>query len=108
MPMQPGSRCAAPSTAGCASPGSLLPPSPPRSASSERYVHKLFERAGTTFASYVMDRRLDGAARDLKDPATTGRAIGDIAFDWGFSDLSHFTRRFRHRFGCALRDWRRG
>ena len=75
---------------------------------SERYVHKLFERAGTTFASYVMDRRLDGAARDLKDPATAGRAIGDIAFDWGFSDLSHFTRRFRHRFGCTPRDWRRG
>ncbi|MGY3440101.1 MULTISPECIES: helix-turn-helix domain-containing protein [unclassified Bradyrhizobium] len=75
---------------------------------SERYVHKLFERAGTTFASYVMDRRLDGAARDLKDPAIAGRAIGEIAFDWGFSDLSHFTRRFRHRFGCTPRDWRRG
>lgn len=75
---------------------------------SERYVHKLFERAGTTFASYVMERRLDGAARDLKDPALLGRAIGDIAFDWGFSDLSHFTRRFRHRFGCTPRDWRRG
>lgn len=75
---------------------------------SERYVHKLFERAGTTFASYLMDRRLDGAARDLKDPAVAGRAIGDIAFDWGFSDLSHFTRRFRHRFGCTPRDWRRG
>ena len=75
---------------------------------SERYVHKLFKRAGTTFASYVMDRRLDGAARDLKDPAIDGRAIGDIAFDWGFSDLSHFTRRFRHRFGCTPRDWRRG
>jgi len=75
---------------------------------SERYVHKLFERAGTTFASYLMDRRLDGAARDLKDPAIAGRTIGDIAFDWGFSDLSHFTRRFRHRFGCTPRDWRRG
>ena len=75
---------------------------------SERYVHKLFERAGTTFASYMMDRRLDGAARDLKDPAIAGRAIGDVAFDWGFSDLSHFTRRFKHRFGCTPRDWRRG
>ncbi|VIO78859.1 Transcriptional activator NphR [Bradyrhizobium ivorense] len=75
---------------------------------SERYVHKLFERAGTTFASYVIDRRLDGAARDLKDPTMFGRAIGDIAFDWGFSDLSHFTRRFRHRFNCTPGDWRRG
>jgi AraC-like DNA-binding protein len=73
---------------------------------SERYVHKLFERAGTTFSDYVMDRRLDGAARDLNDPAKTDRAIGAIAFDWGFSDLSHFTRRFKQRFGFRPRDWR--
>ena len=73
---------------------------------SERYVHKLFERAGTTFSDYVMDRRLDGAARDLSDPAKVGQAIGSIAFDWGFSDLSHFARRFKQRFGCRPRDWR--
>jgi len=73
---------------------------------SERYVHKLFERSGTTFSDYVMDRRLVGAAADLKDPALGGHAIGAIAFDWGFSDLSHFTRRFKQRFGCRPRDWR--
>lgn len=73
---------------------------------SERYVHKLFERSGTTFSDYVMDRRLVGAAADLKDPALGSHAIGAIAFDWGFSDLSHFTRRFKLRFGCRPRDWR--
>jgi AraC family transcriptional activator of tynA and feaB len=73
---------------------------------SERYVHKLFERSGTTFSDYVMDRRLVGAAADLKDPALGGRGIGAIAFDWGFSDLSHFTRRFKQHFGCRPRDWR--
>ena len=73
---------------------------------SERYVHKLFERAGTTFSGYVMDRRLDGAARDLSDAAKADQTIGSIAFDWGFSDLSHFTRRFKQRFGCRPRDWR--
>jgi AraC family transcriptional regulator, positive regulator of tynA and feaB len=75
---------------------------------SERYVHKLFERAGTTFACYVIEHRLEGVARDLRDPAMTGRAIGEIAFDWGFADLSHFARRFKQRFGCTPRDWRRG
>ncbi|MGY8635306.1 helix-turn-helix domain-containing protein [Bradyrhizobium sp. 14AA] len=75
---------------------------------SERYVHKLFERAGTTFACYAMERRLEGVARDLRDPAMAGRAIGDLAFDWGFADLSHFARRFKQRFGATPRDWRRG
>ena len=73
---------------------------------SERYVHKLLERSGTTFSDYVIDRRLDGAATDLKNPAMARREIGAIAFDWGFSDLSHFTRRFKQRFGCRPRDWR--
>jgi len=75
---------------------------------SERYVHKLFERAGTTFACYVMEHRLDGVARELRDPRMMERAIGEIAFDWGFADLSHFARRFKQRFGCTPRDWRRG
>ena len=73
---------------------------------SERYVHKLLARSGCSFTDYVIDNRLDGAARDLSDPAMTDRAIGAIAFDWGFSDLSHFTRRFKLRFGCRPRDWR--
>ncbi|WP_448029169.1 helix-turn-helix domain-containing protein [Bradyrhizobium liaoningense] len=73
---------------------------------SERYVHKLLARSGSSFTDYVIDHRLDGAARDLRDPAMADRAIGAIAFDWGFSDLSHFTRRFKQRFGCRPRDWR--
>ncbi|RZN10638.1 AraC family transcriptional regulator [Bradyrhizobium genosp. SA-3] len=73
---------------------------------SERYVHKLMERSGCSFTDYVIDRRLEGVARDLNDPAMADRAIGAIAFDWGFSDLSHFSRRFKQRFGCRPRDWR--
>ncbi|MCA1499367.1 helix-turn-helix domain-containing protein [Bradyrhizobium sp. NBAIM14] len=73
---------------------------------SERYVHKLLARSGSGFTDYVIDHRLDGAARDLRNPAMAERAIGAIAFDWGFSDLSHFTRRFKQRFGCRPRDWR--
>ncbi|WP_316228403.1 helix-turn-helix domain-containing protein [Bradyrhizobium sp. SZCCHNR1039] len=75
---------------------------------SERYVHKLLARAGTSFSEFVMERRLDGVAAELRDPAHTRRDIGSIAFDWGFADLSHFTRRFKHRFGVRPRDWREG
>lgn len=75
---------------------------------SPRYVHKLMAKSGNTFTNYVIERRLDGAARDFADTRLAGRGIGEIAFDWGFSDLSHFTRRFRQRFGCRPRDWRDG
>jgi AraC-like DNA-binding protein len=29
------------------------------------------------------------------------RHIGDIAFAAGFNDLSHFSRAYRARYGCA-------
>ena len=73
---------------------------------SERYVHKLLARSGYRFRDYLIGRRLDGIARELKDPAKAHLPIGTIAFDWGFSDLSHFTRRFSPRFACRPRDWR--
>lgn len=72
---------------------------------SERYVHKLLARSGTSFAELVMARRLDGAAAELRS-ARAGRDIGSVAFEWGFADLSHFTRRFKQRFGMRPRDWR--
>jgi AraC-like DNA-binding protein len=33
--------------------------------------------------------------------------IGGIAFDWGFSDLSHFGRRFRAAYGMTPGEYRR-
>ena len=35
------------------------------------------------------------------------KQIGEIAFAWGFNDLSHFGRTFRERYGLSPRDWRR-
>jgi AraC-like DNA-binding protein len=43
----------------------------------------------------------------LEDPRQAHRTIGDIAYSWGFSDLSHFSRRFKGAFGCAPGDYRK-
>jgi AraC family transcriptional activator of tynA and feaB len=32
--------------------------------------------------------------------------ISEIAYAWGFNDLSHFNRAFRARFGMTPREWR--
>jgi AraC-like DNA-binding protein len=44
----------------------------------------------------------------LSDPRLTNRRIGDIAGACGFSDPSHFGRRFRQFYGVTPSDIRAG
>jgi AraC family transcriptional regulator, positive regulator of tynA and feaB len=74
---------------------------------SARHLNRLFEREGTSLMRYVWDRRLTRCYRDVTDPAMRGRSVGEIAFAAGFNDLSHFSRAYRARYGCAPRDARR-
>ena len=71
-----------------------------------RYVHKLFETEEESFTEFVLARRLTRAHRMLTDPRFSALPIGTIALDAGFSDLSHFNRSFRRRFGCTPSDAR--
>ncbi len=52
---------------------------------------------------YLTEVRLDNARRLLLE---TGKRIGDIAIETGFSDHSHFTRAFSRRFGMSPRQAR--
>jgi AraC-like DNA-binding protein len=73
---------------------------------SARHVNRLFEREGTSSMHHVWQRRLTRCHQDLTDPAMRHRSISDIAFAAGFNDLSHFSRVYRARYGCAPRDTR--
>jgi AraC-like DNA-binding protein len=64
-----------------------------------RYVHLLLEQSGRTFTQLVMQRRLEKAAKLLADDKRQDRRIAEIAFEVGFTDLSHFNRAFRRHFG---------
>jgi len=70
---------------------------------SSRYLQKLFEDAGTSFTSYLRDRRLERCRADLMSPAHRGLSISEICFRWGFNDAAHFSRTFRARFGMTPR-----
>jgi AraC-like DNA-binding protein len=72
-----------------------------------RYVHKLFENAGTTLSQYVLEHRLTRAYRQLIDPRRFHDTISAVAFDVGFGDLSYFYRTFRRRYGMRPTDVRR-
>jgi AraC-like DNA-binding protein len=73
-----------------------------------RTLHLRFERLGQTFGRWVLDNRLDGCARALRDPRQADCKISEFAYRWGFNDLSHFNRAFRARFAMTPRDWQNG
>ena len=66
-----------------------------------RYVQALFEQEGTTFSSFLLDRRLAYVHRMLRDPMRATKPISRIVYEAGFGDLSHFNRAFRRRFGAT-------
>jgi AraC-like DNA-binding protein len=63
-----------------------------------RYVHKLFERDGTTFSAFVIALRLERAMKMLSSAEFATQTISAIAFECGFSDLSYFNRTFRRTY----------
>ncbi len=70
---------------------------------SVRYLHWLFESIGTTVTQFVIRERLERCRRDLGNPMMRNRKIADVAFSWGFSDVTHFNRRFKTEFGLSPR-----
>jgi AraC-like DNA-binding protein len=66
---------------------------------SPSYLHRLMEASGNSFTARVNELRLQRVLTLLTEPCGGRRHISDIALEAGFSDLSHFNRLFRSRFG---------
>jgi AraC-like DNA-binding protein len=73
-----------------------------------RYLHKLFQNEGMTYSEFVLGQRLARIHGILTSPLQTRRAIGTIAFELGFNDLSYFNRAFRRRYHATPSDVRDG
>jgi AraC-like DNA-binding protein len=73
---------------------------------SERTIYKTCAEAGFRLEDEVIARRLARARADLESASLRAQPIGAIAHRWGFKDASHFSRRFRARYGCSPREWR--
>jgi AraC-like DNA-binding protein len=70
---------------------------------SPRYLQRLLETTGTSFTARVNELRLRRAFTLLTEARDGERRISDIALQVGFSDISHFNRLFRSRFGDTPR-----
>ena len=66
---------------------------------SKHYLHMLFSEKGMTVSDYIWQARLQHCRQELE--AQGGKTITDVAFSWGFSSSSHFSRVFRKYFGIA-------
>src|SRR6201999_680604 len=71
-----------------------------------RYIHKLFEREGTTLSKFVLGQRLSPADRLLTDPRSAVRTMGALASAAGFGALSSFNPAFRRHSGATPSDVR--
>lgn len=73
---------------------------------SMRQVHAHFSATGTTLMRFAMAERLARVARDLENPALVDHPVSAIAFEWGFNEAAHFSRRFKARYGLPPAQYR--
>lgn len=74
---------------------------------SRRYAAAVAAEDGTSIMQMILSRRLERCRRALEDPTQAGRTISDIAYGWGFADMTHFGRRFKAAFGATPREYRK-
>ena len=71
---------------------------------SVRQLYKLWSGRELGLAEWIMRGRLEGARRDLRRNESI--PIAALARRWGFTDATHFGRRFRSAYGISPREWR--
>jgi AraC-like DNA-binding protein len=74
---------------------------------STRYIRMLFAEEDEQLSRYILRRRLEKCAEQLRSCAWTRTTITNIAFSWGFRSMPHFARVFRARFGMTPREYRK-
>ncbi|MBB5984308.1 helix-turn-helix domain-containing protein [Sphingobium lignivorans] len=67
----------------------------------------MFSRRGDSLRAYILRRRLELAARQLRNPRWRGSTVAQIAYGLGFTSLPLFTRAYRRRFGVSPGDYRK-
>jgi AraC-like DNA-binding protein len=71
---------------------------------SVRQLYKLWSERDLGLAEWIMRGRLEGARHDIAKSGSPG--IAAVARQWGFTDPTHFGRRFRAAYGISPREWR--
>jgi transcriptional regulator GlxA family with amidase domain len=68
-------------------------------AVSLRTLNRLFTKVGTTPMRWVWQRRLEASHSALSEGYA--KSVTDTAFQFGFSEASHFSRSFKAAYGIS-------
>lgn len=71
-----------------------------------RHLQTLFHEYDRNISEWIWRRRLEVAAQRLSDPGFAHLALGALAYGCGFSNQSHFSRRFKDRYELTPSDYR--
>jgi AraC-like DNA-binding protein len=74
---------------------------------SVRYANAVLAEEHTSIARLIRTLRLERCRQALGDPGQAHRTVSEIAYSWGFSDMTHFARRFKMAFGMLPSEYRR-
>jgi AraC family transcriptional activator of tynA and feaB len=74
---------------------------------SQRYANTVLSGEGTSLRRLIFTRRLARCRSALEDPLQRHRTVSDIAYRWGFSDMTHFGRAFRAAYGLLPSEFRK-
>jgi AraC family transcriptional regulator, positive regulator of tynA and feaB len=66
---------------------------------SVRYANAVLADHDTSIMRLIQARRLARCRYALEDPNQAHRSVSEIAYGWGFSDMTHFGRRFKKAYG---------
>ena len=70
-----------------------------------RRLQEVFQARGTTLSDCIWDMRLE-FARSLLAANHAHSSISTVAYSAGFTDVAHFSRRFKQRYGVAPSTYR--
>ncbi len=68
---------------------------------SVRQLNRLFAGEPDTLCARILAMRLDACRASLRCRESAQASVSEIAYGWGFRNLSHFSRKFRERFGTC-------
>ena len=72
---------------------------------SVRYANDILASQDTSIGRLILTERLERCRQAFEDPAQSCRSVSEVAFGWGFSDLTHFGRCFKKTYGMSPRDY---